>query len=59
MTDTCTNHTKGDGSHWANDARGIPLARVCPACEESKLARFRHDVLTDPTYWTDEQIEDD
>lgn len=46
-------------SSWVDDARGIPLARVCRKCKRAKLARFRHDVLTDPNYWTDEPIEAD
>jgi len=53
------HHTKGDGSWWANDARGIPLRRVCEKCEKAKLAGFRADVLTDPNYWHDEPIEEE
>lgn len=46
-------------SHWANDARGIPLCRVCPTCEETKLARYRPEVLTDSQYYADEDIDGD
>lgn len=46
-------------SWWENDARGIPLARVCEICRTDKLSRFRPDVLTDPNYWHDEPIEED
>jgi hypothetical protein len=45
MADTCGRHIKGDGSWWANDARGIPLKRVCEKCEREKLKEFRPDVL--------------
>lgn len=47
----------GKESWWENDARGIPLARVCDDCRERKLARYRPDVLTDSNYWADEPIE--
>lgn len=43
-------------SWWENDARGIPLARVCDSCIDEKLARYRKDVLTDPNYWADEPV---
>lgn len=49
----------GNDSHWRNDARGIPLCRVCPACEERKLAAYRPEVLTDSNYEADEPIEED
>jgi hypothetical protein len=49
----------GLASRWANDARGIPLARICPACEEQKLSVYRPEVLTDSNYYADEQIEPD
>lgn len=46
-------------SHWVNDARGIPLARVCDKCEDAKLAKYRPEVLTNPDYWADEPIDGD
>ena len=49
----------GKPSWWENDARGIPLCRVCESCEKEKLARYRPDVLTDPNYWADEAIDED
>lgn len=49
----------GKESWWENDARGIPLARVCESCRSEKLKRFRPDVLTDPDYWHDEPIDED
>lgn len=52
-------HTKDDGSWWENDARGIPLVRVCDQCCEAKLSHFRPEVLTDSNYQADEPIEED
>lgn len=49
----------GRDSWWENDARGIPLCRVCPKCRTKKLAGYRHDVLTDPNYSADEAIDED
>jgi len=49
----------GRNSWWENDARGIPLARVCQKCRAEKLAKFRPEVLTDSQYETDEPIEGD
>jgi hypothetical protein len=62
--DTCDGtkrmmHTKDDGSWWANDARGIPLARVCAKCRAAKLSGYRPEVLTNPNYEADEAIEPD
>ena len=53
---TCA-HAKGDGSWWEHDARGIPLARVCQRCRRAVLARFRPEVLTDPSYAASEPID--
>lgn len=47
----------GRNSWWENDARGIPLARVCPKCRAEKLAKFRPEVLTNPSYECDEPTE--
>lgn len=49
----------GELSSWEYDARGIPLARVCPKCRDEKLKKFRPDVLTDSNYWHDEPIDED
>ena len=49
----------GRPSYWKMDARGIPLSRVCPECEQERLAKFRPEVLTNPNYQTDEPIEED
>lgn len=49
----------GKESWWENDARGIPLARVCVDCKKEKLNKFRPEVLTDSQYEADEPIEDE
>lgn len=47
----------GENSWWENDARGIPLARVCVKCEQKVLSKYRPEVLTNPRYECDEPIE--
>ncbi len=47
----------GQESWWENDARGIPLARVCTKCEAERLSKFRQEVRTNPRYEADEPIE--
>ena len=37
-------------------ARGIFLTYTCEDCHDRKMAQFRPDVLTDPSYWTDEPM---
>lgn len=49
----------GNDSYWKNDARGIPLARVCPSCIEEKMSHYRPEVLTDSNYECDEPIEEE
>lgn len=45
-------------TYWLNDGHGIPLCKVCDKCRESKLKRYRSDILT--PYETDgEPIEPD
>lgn len=46
-------------SMWNHDARGIPLCRTCDDCHETKMARYRPDVLTNADYWHDEPIDAD
>ena len=46
-------------SRWANDGRGIPLARVCPKCRDEKLSHYRPEVLADGNYEADEPIDGD
>lgn len=57
MSDQLCPCGSGEESWWENDARGIPLARVCPKCRKARLAKYRPDVLTDSNYWADEPIE--
>jgi len=37
-------HTK-QNSWWMNDARGIPLCRVCDTCIQAAKATYRPEVL--------------
>jgi hypothetical protein len=39
------------------DARGIYCSLYCVACEKTARARYRSEVLTNPNYECDEQIE--
>jgi len=47
----------GMESSWNNDARGIPLCRTCHKCHDSKMAKYRPEVLTNPGYYADEPID--
>ena len=51
----------GSGKLWTPqyDARGIFLTYTCEDCHDRKMAAYRPDVLTDPSYWTDEPIDED
>jgi len=52
------NCGSGQESHWVNDAQGIPLCRVCPACKADKLSRYRPEILSGYTQAdVDEPIE--
>ena len=53
------NCGSGEHSWWENDARGIPLARVCRKCEEEKLSIYRPEVLVNSNYECDEAIEEE
>lgn len=47
-------------SWWVKDARGIPLCRVCDACEKEKLSRYRPEILSGYDQSdVDEPIEED
>lgn len=46
-------------SSWEHDARGIPLCRACEWCRAKKLRAYRPEVLADPNYECDEQVEED
>jgi hypothetical protein len=41
------------------DARGIFCCYVCDICKVSKASRYRIEVLEDPNYDCDEEIDDD
>lgn len=60
MKMACRTHTKGDGSWWAVDGRGIPLCRVCCDCIKEKMKRYNPRILKayDQTV-VDEPIESD
>lgn len=47
----------GKPSYWKNDARGIPLARVCRDCRSERLSKYRREVLINPSYSADEPID--
>jgi len=49
----------GEYSEWEYDARGIELCRCCDKCRNQRLAGFRPEVLTNPDYECDEDIEPD
>lgn len=49
----------GKNSWWENDARGIPLARVCVECKADRLKKYKPSVLTNSNYYSDEPIEAD
>ena len=55
----CDHNEVGRDTWDEYDARGIYLAKVCDKCVKEKLAGYRRDVLTDPSYEADEQIEPD
>ena len=46
-------------SHWINDARGIPVARVCDRCEDGVRAKYRPEIFDNAGYEADEPIEED
>ena len=52
------SHTKAN-SFWLNDARGIPLCRVCPDCATVAKSTFLKDVLDNPDYDCDDVLSQD
>jgi len=48
----------GKDSRWLSDARGIPLKRTCPDCEQTVIAKYRPEIFTNPDYWTDEAVDE-
>lgn len=49
----------GEIGTMQHDARGIELCTTCTKCHKTKMSKFRPDVLTDPNYWADEDIDGD
>jgi hypothetical protein len=47
------------GSGKPKSAQYDARAYTCEDCHDRKMAEFRPDVLTDPSYWADEPIEED
>lgn len=61
LRDHLATHTT-DNSWWISDARGIPLARVCGACEAAVRRRYKPEVLGECGRYEDaveEPIEED
>jgi hypothetical protein len=50
-------HEYPEDTWWEYDARGIELCKVCDACRAEKLAMYRPEVLRNPNYEADEDIE--
>lgn len=50
-------HSKGDGSWWLKDARGIECGRVCDRCERWKMSGYRAEIFSDSLYQAEEAIE--
>lgn len=49
----------GKGRIERRDARGIFLTFACEDCWPEKSRTYRADVLSDPNYWADEEIDPD
>lgn len=44
--DACGMDHGGRATWWVKDAQGIPLCKVCDACESARLARYRPEILS-------------
>lgn len=55
----CLNgETSTEDSWWENDAKGIPLCKVCGKCRKEKLSQYRKVILEGYNQSdVDEQIE--
>ena len=52
------NCGSGEISEWEYDGQGIPLERVCSACRNEKLSKYRPEILGNYTQEdVDEPIE--
>lgn len=49
----------GLASWWENDARGIPVARICVECGDEVLGKYRPEIFNDPDYEANEPIDGD
>ena len=49
----------GEPSSWQYDARGIELCRTCDKCHDTKMAKYRPEVLTDSRYEADDLGDDE
>lgn len=49
----------GKDSFWQHDARGIPLCRTCEDCHQTKMAKYRPEVLTNSRYEAEDLGDDD
>ena len=54
---TCQCGSGETYTYWVNDARGIPVAKVCDQWHDDKLKGYRPDIFTDQNYWSNEPIE--
>ena len=59
MSDKLCSCGSGQSRYDLTDARGIFCCYVCDICKPSKASRYRIEVLEDPDYDCDEEIDDD
>ena len=57
MTCEGGEHKDPNWTWWEYDAKGIELCKVCMFCRDERLAKYRPEVLSDPSYQADEPIE--
>ena len=54
---SCEGEHEGADTWWEYDARSIPLCKVCNVCRTERLAQYRPEVLVNPNYDCDEEVE--
>jgi hypothetical protein len=59
MSDKLCSCGSGQSRYDLTDARGIFCCYVCDECKQRKALRYRIEVLEDPDYDCDEEIEAD